>query len=145
MSTSLKCGFRVLSIAALAFVLYLGFTNQSDARFYASTSGQEQSKSAEQLIAEADRISSSDASDSLNKAVELLTRALELYRTARNPGGEALVLHKLAIAYDSLGNKERALKAGARAFVQKPWNDAELLAIIAELTADPIPLASHPN
>jgi DNA-binding response OmpR family regulator len=30
-------------------------------------------------------------------------------------------------------NKERALKAGAKAFVQKPWNDNELLAIIAEL------------
>ena len=27
-------------------------------------------------------------------------------------------------------NKERALKAGAKAFVQKPWNDKELLAII---------------
>jgi DNA-binding response OmpR family regulator len=29
-------------------------------------------------------------------------------------------------------NKARALKAGARAFVQKPWDDNELLAIIRE-------------
>jgi DNA-binding response OmpR family regulator len=34
---------------------------------------------------------------------------------------------------DAYANKERALKAGAKAFVQKPWNDNELLAIIAEL------------
>ena len=30
-------------------------------------------------------------------------------------------------------NKERALKAGARAFVQKPWDDNELLAIMSKL------------
>ena len=35
------------------------------------------------------------------------------------------------------GNKERALKAGARAFVQKPWNDGELLAIISQLLGRP--------
>jgi DNA-binding response OmpR family regulator len=29
------------------------------------------------------------------------------------------------------GNKERALKAGAKAFLQKPWNDNELLAMIS--------------
>jgi DNA-binding response OmpR family regulator len=34
---------------------------------------------------------------------------------------------------DAYANKERALKAGAKAFVQKPWNDNELLTIIAEL------------
>lgn len=34
---------------------------------------------------------------------------------------------------DGYANKERALKAGAKAFVQKPWNDSELLAIIVEL------------
>jgi DNA-binding response OmpR family regulator len=33
-------------------------------------------------------------------------------------------------ARDLRGNKERALKAGAKAFVQKPWNDNELLALI---------------
>jgi two-component system KDP operon response regulator KdpE len=36
-------------------------------------------------------------------------------------------------ARDLHGNKERALKAGAKAFVQKPWNDNELLALISEL------------
>ena len=29
-------------------------------------------------------------------------------------------------------NKARALEAGAKAFVQKPWNDTELLALISE-------------
>ena len=36
-------------------------------------------------------------------------------------------------ARDLRGNKERALKAGARAFVQKPWNDDDLLATIGQL------------
>ena len=36
-------------------------------------------------------------------------------------------------ARDLHGNKERALKAGARAFLQKPWNDNELLGIIGQL------------
>ena len=36
-------------------------------------------------------------------------------------------------ARDALGNKERALKAGAKAYVQKPWNDHELLAVIGQL------------
>jgi DNA-binding response OmpR family regulator len=40
-------------------------------------------------------------------------------------------------ARDLRGNKERALKAGARAFVQKPWNDDELLAIIGQLLGQP--------
>jgi CheY-like chemotaxis protein len=31
------------------------------------------------------------------------------------------------------GSKNRALKAGARAYLQKPWNDSELLAIISRL------------
>jgi DNA-binding response OmpR family regulator len=30
-------------------------------------------------------------------------------------------------------NKERALRAGARAYLQKPWNDAELLTLIRQL------------
>jgi DNA-binding response OmpR family regulator len=33
-------------------------------------------------------------------------------------------------ARDLHGNKERALKAGAKAYVQKPWNDHDLLAIM---------------
>ena len=109
MSTSLKCGYRVLGLVALSIVFAFSLTFQSDAHF-ASLSGQDQSKSAAQLIAEADRISASDASDSLNKAVDLLSQALQLYRTAKNPSGEAVALNKLAIAYDSLGNKERALE-----------------------------------
>jgi two-component system KDP operon response regulator KdpE len=40
-------------------------------------------------------------------------------------------------ARDVRGNKERALKAGARAYVQKPWNDDELLTIIAQLLGQP--------
>lgn len=36
-------------------------------------------------------------------------------------------------ARDLHGNKERALEAGARAYLQKPWNDDELLAIIGQL------------
>jgi DNA-binding response OmpR family regulator len=40
-------------------------------------------------------------------------------------------------ARDVHGNKARALKAGARAFVQKPWNDHELLSIIAQQFAQP--------
>ena len=34
-------------------------------------------------------------------------------------------------------NKAKALKAGAKAFVQKPWNDAALLTLITELLGEP--------
>jgi CheY-like chemotaxis protein len=40
-------------------------------------------------------------------------------------------------AKDVAANKDRALKAGARAFLQKPWNDVDLLAKIRELLGDP--------
>lgn len=40
-------------------------------------------------------------------------------------------------ARDQHANKDRALKAGAKAFVQKPWNDAELLALISQLLGQP--------
>jgi CheY-like chemotaxis protein len=40
-------------------------------------------------------------------------------------------------ARDSHGNRERALTAGARAYVQKPWNDSELLRTIADLIGQP--------
>jgi len=40
-------------------------------------------------------------------------------------------------ARDLRGNRERALKAGAKAFVQKPWNDNELLAIIGQQLGQP--------
>ncbi len=35
-------------------------------------------------------------------------------------------------ARDLHGNRERALAAGAQAYVQKPWNDDELIALIRE-------------
>lgn len=35
------------------------------------------------------------------------------------------------------GNRERALKAGARAYLQKPWNDYELLALVSRFLAQP--------
>jgi DNA-binding response OmpR family regulator len=44
---------------------------------------------------------------------------------------------------DHHGNKERALKAGAKAYLQKPWNDHELLAIINWLLGQPAPSVSH--
>jgi CheY-like chemotaxis protein len=46
-------------------------------------------------------------------------------------------------ARDLRGNKERALKAGARAYLQKPWNDDELLALIAQLLGQPEPSLSE--
>ena len=42
-------------------------------------------------------------------------------------------------ARDLHSNKERALKAGAMAFVQKPWNDSELLALIRRILGQPDP------
>ena len=43
-------------------------------------------------------------------------------------------------ARDPHANRERALKAGAKAFLQKPWNDNELLALIRQLLGQPDPL-----
>jgi DNA-binding response OmpR family regulator len=40
-------------------------------------------------------------------------------------------------ARDLHGNKERALKAGAKAYLQKPWNDNELLGLISQLLSLP--------
>jgi DNA-binding response OmpR family regulator len=37
---------------------------------------------------------------------------------------------------DLHANKERALEAGAKAFVQKPWDDDELLAIIRQMLGE---------
>ena len=48
-------------------------------------------------------------------------------------------------ARDVHGNKDRALKAGAKAFVQKPWNDGELLGIIAQLVGGPNPSIPQPK
>ena len=38
---------------------------------------------------------------------------------------------------DLPGNRERALRFGAKAFIQKPWNDNELLALIGKLAGQP--------
>ena len=46
---------------------------------------------------------------------------------------------------DAHGNRDRALQAGADAFVQKPWNDNELLATIADLLADSDPSWARPD
>jgi DNA-binding response OmpR family regulator len=46
-------------------------------------------------------------------------------------------------ARDVRGNKERVLKEGARAFVQKPWNDAELLTLIRQLVGSSEPPLSR--
>ena len=40
-------------------------------------------------------------------------------------------------ARDVLANKERALKAGAKAFLQKPVDNAELLAVIRQALGEP--------
>ena len=46
---------------------------------------------------------------------------------------------------DLRGNKDRALKAGARAFLQKPWNDTELLGTISQLLGQPELSVSQPQ
>jgi len=46
-------------------------------------------------------------------------------------------------ARDIHANKERALKAGAKAFVQKPWNDDRLLAIVRKLIGSRELFGSH--
>ena len=43
------------------------------------------------------------------------------------------------------GNKERALEAGARAYLQKPWDDNELLATISQLLGKPELFVSQPR
>lgn len=51
----------------------------------------------------------------------------------------ALIPVIVVSARDARGNKERALKAGAKAFLQKPWNDSQLLAEIARHIGDAAP------
>ena len=54
----------------------------------------------------------------------------------------ALIPIIVVSARDPQANKERALKAGAKAYVQKPWNDQELLAIIRDTLGQPeLPLS----
>jgi DNA-binding response OmpR family regulator len=40
-------------------------------------------------------------------------------------------------------NEDRALKAGAKAYMQKPWNDTELLGTIGALLGEPLMSAPH--
>jgi DNA-binding response OmpR family regulator len=40
-------------------------------------------------------------------------------------------------ARDARGNQQRALEAGAKAFLQKPVNNAELLAVIRKVLGEP--------
>ena len=46
---------------------------------------------------------------------------------------------------DVAANKERALRAGAKAFVQKPWDDNELLGLIDQLLEQPDLALSQPK
>jgi DNA-binding response OmpR family regulator len=48
-------------------------------------------------------------------------------------------------ARDLHGNKERALAAGAKAYLQKPWNDNELLALIGQLLGQPDLSVAQPS
>jgi DNA-binding response OmpR family regulator len=57
----------------------------------------------------------------------------------------ALIPVIVVSARDARGNRDRALKAGARAFVQKPWNDNELLALISQVLDQPNLLLSQPT
>ena len=59
---------------------------------------------------------------------------LERFQANMNLAGIPVVV---VSARDPQANKERALKAGARAYLQKPWNDDELLATIAQLVGRP--------
>ncbi len=49
----------------------------------------------------------------------------------------ALIPVIVVSARDLYSNRDRALKAGAKAFVQKPWDDGELLALIGQLLGRP--------
>jgi two-component system KDP operon response regulator KdpE len=48
-------------------------------------------------------------------------------------------------ARDLHGNKERALNAGAKAYLQKPWNDSELLLLIRQFLSQPDASAAAPQ
>jgi CheY-like chemotaxis protein len=48
-------------------------------------------------------------------------------------------------ARDVHGNKERALKAGAKAYLQKPWNDNQLLGLMSQLLSLPELSTSPPK
>lgn len=53
----------------------------------------------------------------------------------------ALIPVIVVSARDAGKSKERALKAGARAYLQKPWDDADLVAAIGEALGQALPSA----
>jgi two-component system KDP operon response regulator KdpE len=72
-------------------------------------------------------------------------------------GGGFLVMERLAVntslalipvivvsGLDPNANRRRAIRAGAMAFVQKPWDQDNLLAIIGQLVGSPEPPNSLP-
>ena len=48
-------------------------------------------------------------------------------------------------ARDLHANRERALRAGAKAYMQKPWNDSELLLLIRTFLGQPDASAAAPQ
>ena len=55
-------------------------------------------------------------------------------------GPEGLLVNKKVIvisARDGLGNQKRAFDAGAKAFLQKPVDDKQLLAVIRQALGEP--------
>ncbi len=56
----------------------------------------------------------------------------------------ALIPVIVVSARDLRANKESALKAGAKAYLQKPWNDRELLSLIARHVGEQVPILSRP-
>jgi DNA-binding response OmpR family regulator len=46
-------------------------------------------------------------------------------------------------ARNGLGNQKRAFDAGAKAFLQKPADDAEFLAVIRQALGEPTPTRNH--
>ena len=92
------------------------------------------------------------AGDAFSSIVEARTHQPDLIILDLGlPGGDGFVvmerlklLPSLAVipvivvsARDVRANKERALQAGAKAFLQKPANDVELLAVIRRVLGEP--------
>ncbi|MEP7347085.1 MAG: response regulator [Gemmatimonadaceae bacterium] len=61
----------------------------------------------------------------------------------RNQTSVAQIPVIVVSARDVRSNKEKALQAGAKAFVQKPWNDDELLGLIGDLVGEPHTATGH--
>src|SRR3984893_3267697 len=95
-----------------------------------------------QILLKANHYDTAFAADSVSAVGEARTIETDLIIIDLGlPGGDGFIVlerfrantHLAAIpvivvsARDLHGNKERALKAGARAYLQKPWNENELL------------------